>query len=167
MAKQMSEVPTVSHKSREAGDELRDLYRKTLAAELTIRPGVPSADQVIEDIFSGGDGWCGNQPYESTTPTSGTGRKHIGGSGGTSADDSGNWSDDGGASTIRANKRSWPDFQFSKRGQSNRENSVSLRSRGSFGQGAHSDMDKDYAGPVPEIDELDVRDNLRCWNYSE
>jgi hypothetical protein len=34
-----------------------ELYKKTLAAELTCQPGDPSADQIVEDIFAGGDGW--------------------------------------------------------------------------------------------------------------
>ncbi len=40
--------------------------------------------------------------------------------------------------------------------------------RGSFGDAAAhaaAEMDKGWAaGSVPEVDELDVRDDLRCWN---
>jgi hypothetical protein len=128
--------------------------------------GVPSADQVVEDIFSGGDGWCGQQPYDAPTTTSGSIRRQAGAMG-VSTDDNGHWSDDGSSGTIRANKRSWPDFQFSKRGRGSRESLVGMRSRGSFGQVSQSEMDKDYGGLMPELDELEVRDDLKCWNSRE
>jgi hypothetical protein len=163
-----TETPVMNQQNREAGDELRDLYRKTLAADVMGQAGVPSADQVVEDIFAGGDGWCGTQPYDSTTPTSTNGQKHpnslMGGSG---ADDNGHWSDDGASGSLHVNKRSWPDFQFSKRGRGSRENLTSSRSRSSFGHGSHSDMDKEHGGATPEVNELDIREDLRCWNYSE
>jgi hypothetical protein len=163
-----TEAPVVNQTNREAGDDLRDLYRNTLAADVTGQAGVPSADQVVEDIFAGGDGWCGAQPYDSTTPTSTNDRKLAGSlTGGSGGDDNGHWSDDGSSGGLHANKRSWPDFQFSKRGRGSRENLNNSRSRSSFAHGNHSDMDKEHGGTNPEVNELDVREDLRCWNYSE
>lgn len=70
------------------------------------------------------------------------------------------------SSSMRPNKRSWPDLRFVRRG-SNREHGGMRATRASFGQGSGSDLDKEYRGSVPEVDELEVRDDLRCWNYTE
>lgn len=47
----------VISKAQVAENDLRELYRQTIAVEWTSLPGSLSADKVIEDIFSGGDGW--------------------------------------------------------------------------------------------------------------
>lgn len=44
------------NKSREAS-ELQDMYRRALAASWCCQPGELPADECIEDIFSGGNGW--------------------------------------------------------------------------------------------------------------
>jgi hypothetical protein len=44
------------NRSREAG-ELHDMYRRALAASWGAQAGELLADQCIEDIFSGSDGW--------------------------------------------------------------------------------------------------------------
>jgi len=124
---------------------LRELYHKTLAAEFSGQSGVPRADQVIEDIFSGGDGWCGLTPADITSLTSSDGRR---------GDDSGHWSDD--TNGPRRNKRSWSDWKH----RGSRESLVTSRSGTSFGPG-----DKEYRGSAPELNELEIRDDLRCWNY--
>jgi len=49
-------MPSLSTKSREAG-EAQDLYRRNLAAHFNAQPGELRADECIENIFSGGDGW--------------------------------------------------------------------------------------------------------------
>lgn len=49
-------MPSLSSKSRDAG-EMQDMYRRTLAASWVAQPGELKADECIEDIFSGGDGW--------------------------------------------------------------------------------------------------------------
>lgn len=41
--------------------EMQDMYRQTLAASWLCGKGTLAADQCIEDIFNGGDGW-GNKP---------------------------------------------------------------------------------------------------------
>jgi hypothetical protein len=146
---------------------LRELYKKTLAAELSCQPGDPSADQVVEDIFAGGDGW-GSVRDGSDTASS---RRGITG------DDSGNWSDgEQPRAALRENKRSWPDFPTVVRRMQAKhardilnkadEQSRGSRNRSSFGQSSHRTdltMDKDFAGKVPDLDELEVREDLRCW----
>lgn len=47
------------HRSREMG-ERHDLYRMIVAASWAAAPDQLSADECIEDIFGGGDGWGGN-----------------------------------------------------------------------------------------------------------
>lgn len=49
-------VPSVSNKSRDVS-ELQDMYRRALAASWAAQPGELPADQCIEDIFAGGDGF--------------------------------------------------------------------------------------------------------------
>lgn len=44
------------NRTREAG-ELQDMYRKALAAHWAAQAGELPADECVEDIFSGGDGW--------------------------------------------------------------------------------------------------------------
>ncbi|KAJ4993752.1 hypothetical protein SVAN01_00806 [Stagonosporopsis vannaccii] len=49
-------APSLTSKSRDAS-ELQDMYRRTLAAYWSAQPGELKADECIEDIFAGGDGW--------------------------------------------------------------------------------------------------------------
>ncbi|RYP75105.1 hypothetical protein DL771_002566 [Monosporascus sp. 5C6A] len=48
-------LPSIG-KSRDVS-EVQDMYRRTLAASWACQPGELPADECIEDIFSGGDGW--------------------------------------------------------------------------------------------------------------
>lgn len=50
-----SAMPSIS-KPRDAA-EVHDLYRRTLAASWSRQPNELPADECIEDIFSGGNGW--------------------------------------------------------------------------------------------------------------
>ncbi|XXH05750.1 Ribonucleases P/MRP protein subunit pop1 [Hypoxylon texense] len=55
------------NKSRDAS-ELQDMYRRSLAASWACQPGELPADECIEDIFSGGDGWSDStRPPPKTT----------------------------------------------------------------------------------------------------
>ncbi|KAK8067956.1 hypothetical protein PG996_007068 [Apiospora saccharicola] len=45
-----------STKTRDAS-ELQDMYRRALAASWSCQPGELPADECVEDIFGGGDGW--------------------------------------------------------------------------------------------------------------
>lgn len=61
--------PTVASlsKSRDVG-EIQDLYRRTLVASWCRLPAEPTADESIEDIFAGGNGWRAR--YDSSTTES-------------------------------------------------------------------------------------------------
>ena len=50
------QVPSLSNKSRDLS-ELQDAYRRVLAASWMSQPGELPADQCIEDIFAGGNGF--------------------------------------------------------------------------------------------------------------
>ena len=51
--------PDFRSRNKEAG-EMMDMYRRTLAAFWASQPGELKADEAVEDIFSGGDGWGKN-----------------------------------------------------------------------------------------------------------
>lgn len=84
-------MSSLSSKSRELG-ELQDMYRRTLAASWAAQPGVCfhvniaiyvltknqelRADECIEDIFAGGDGW-GSHKHGSKQPNTTTRRAHT------------------------------------------------------------------------------------------
>lgn len=57
----LGRMPSMSSKTREIG-ELQDMYRRTLAASWAAQAGELPADECIEDIFAGGDGWAKDQP---------------------------------------------------------------------------------------------------------
>ncbi|EEU47489.1 uncharacterized protein NECHADRAFT_35440 [Fusarium vanettenii 77-13-4] len=61
-------VPSIS-KSRDTA-ELQDLYRSVLAASWCRQPSELSAEEVIEDIFSGGNGWK-TKPQNASPDTDG------------------------------------------------------------------------------------------------
>ncbi len=58
------DMPTIS-KSRDHG-ELQDMYRRALAASWAAQLDELPADQCLEDIFNGGDGWKHGE--KATTP---------------------------------------------------------------------------------------------------
>jgi len=49
-------MPSLNKSSRESG-QMQDMYRRTLSAYWSAQPGDLKADECIEDIFAGGDGW--------------------------------------------------------------------------------------------------------------
>lgn len=49
-------LPNFSSNNKEIG-EMQDMYRRSLAAFLFSQPGELKAEDAIEDIFNGGDGW--------------------------------------------------------------------------------------------------------------
>ncbi|EXM34831.1 hypothetical protein V3481_011261 [Fusarium oxysporum f. sp. vasinfectum] len=61
-------VPNLS-KPRDAA-ELQDLYRSVLAASWSRQPNEHSAEEVIEDIFNGGNGWK-TKPHNASPVTDG------------------------------------------------------------------------------------------------
>ncbi|ORY02258.1 N-terminal C2 in EEIG1 and EHBP1 proteins-domain-containing protein [Clohesyomyces aquaticus] len=149
-------IPTLNTKSRETG-ELQDMYRRTLAAYWSAQPGELKADECIEDIFAGGDGWGDREkPYDSQK----RGPKFVTG--------------DSSASTSDSDLRP-------KRGSIHRASHETLRpgdvmnspggargGRGSLEQQAHK-MKAEVEGRKSrhrtgrEVDEFDIREDLCSW----
>ncbi|RDL41019.1 Uncharacterized protein BP5553_00998 [Venustampulla echinocandica] len=67
-----TDMPVIS-KSRDHG-ELQDMYRRTLAASWSTQGNELRADQCIEDIFNGGDGWKDTYSPNTTDLSSSTPR---------------------------------------------------------------------------------------------
>ncbi|GAB7355860.1 hypothetical protein MBLNU459_g6518t2 [Dothideomycetes sp. NU459] len=76
----LDQMPSLSSKSRETG-EMQDMYRRVLAASWIAQPGELKADDCIEDIFAGGDGWGSH-----LNGKSGKSPKHKNGNTGNDAD---------------------------------------------------------------------------------
>jgi hypothetical protein len=164
----------VNSKAKEAGDELRELYRKTLAAEWTCQPGELSADKCIEDIFAGGDGWGNTKGKPHEGPVQRGGKLPTG-------DDSTSLSDNEARSYHAGKKHVWSaglfrprqDMKrhsresFGKRSQEDMHaSSRGVRGRGSFEQqtrqmGAEADRGNIKAGL--ELEDIDLREDLRSW----
>jgi hypothetical protein len=160
----------VTSKTREAGDELKELYRRTLAAGWTCQPGDLSADKCIEDIFAGGDGWGKAIGVNGAPAQSG---KHAN-------EDAGSLSDSSGRHLSRSRRTHWHNLFRSSRPDLKRSSHESIgkphdsprhvttggvRGRGSFEQQAHQmtiEADRGHR-PAVEMDELDLRDDLRSW----
>lgn len=137
-----SAAENFSLNNREVG-EMQDMYRRTLAAFWTSQPGELRADECIEDIFSGGDGWGKNgrpvTPARSL-PESGDSTPNAGdGGGGISRDNSSAGKPDGEGGSRHKHKFS--------------SSSHHLRHR----------RDKSLRKMPGELDEMDVREDLVSW----
>ncbi|CAA9959041.1 hypothetical protein P3342_003989 [Pyrenophora teres f. teres] len=151
-------APSLTSKSREAG-ELQDMYRRTLAAYWSAQPGELKADECIEDIFAGGDGWGDrDKPYSQHTRTP-TSRFTPGDSGASvSENDSRHM-----RATSSAHRKS---HETLRPGDMKPNRSSNVRGRGSLEQQA-SHMKAEAArkryGPQQEVDEFDLREDLCSW----
>jgi hypothetical protein len=167
----LGSMPAVTSKTREAGDELKELYRRTLAAGWTCQPGELSADKAIEDIFAGGDGWGGAIGARGASSQLG---KHA-------PEDTGSLSDSSVRHFSRSRRNNWQSLFRRSRQDLKRASRESLgkthdrpmhvstggvRGRGSFEQQAHqmtSDAERGGSWSPNEMDEFGLRDDLRSW----
>lgn len=164
-------MPAVNSKAKETGDELRELYRKTLAANWTCQPGEMSADKCVEDIFAGGDGWGAlGKAHEGP----GLQRKVL------SSEDVSLLSDSEARQYHGGKKTTWSSGLFRARQDMKRQSRESLgqrsqddmhrtrgvRGRGSFEQQTRQmgvEADRGNNRPSREMEDLDVREDLRSW----
>ena len=129
-------LPTLSTTNKELG-ELQDIYRRTLAASWASQPGELKADEAIEDIFACGDGWGKNgrpAPPESQR----------------TQDRSGS-----GSSTPN------PDSDTTHRKMGSVTRGILATGRDRYAYGKHGKVTRKGAG---EIDEFEVREDLRSWS---
>lgn len=126
--------------NKETG-EMQDMYRRTLAAFWTSQPGELKADECIEDIFSGGDGWGKNgRPSTRHGPSQ----------------------PDSGSSTPNP----YHHHGHHDAGSSSKDTMRNMIShKHNFSSSSHRNK-----GPrkMPgELDEMDVRDDLVSWHIGE
>ncbi|CZT16690.1 uncharacterized protein RCC_02525 [Ramularia collo-cygni] len=147
---------SMSTNGKEVG-EMQDMYRKTLSAFWSSQPGELKADECIEDIFAGGDGWGkGGRP--------------------------------GAINTAAANQQSGSHPGSGASTPNNPEDNLNISTRGEAGRGSssigpmlhrhdfsasrhghhhhHNKAQRKMAG-AEELDEMDVRDDLRGWRIGE
>jgi hypothetical protein len=165
-------MPAVNSKMKETGDELRELYRKTLAADWTCQPGEMSADKCIEDIFAGGDGWGAK----------GKGHEGPGHKGKVLSSDNVSLLSDSESRQYHGGKKSiWSAGLFRSRQDMKRHSRENLgkrsqddmhhhtrgvRGRGSFEQQTRQmgmDADRGTNKSGREVEDLDAREDLRSW----
>jgi hypothetical protein len=131
--------------SREAG-EMQDMYRRTLAAYWSAQPGELKADEAIEDIFAGGDGWgrTGRPPAIRTSMEA----NNISGTSTPNPDDD----------MHRDRPPRTPESRSGFRVKSSHESGTY-----NFGK-KHKAPTRVHRG---EVDEDDVREDLRNWRVGE
>ncbi|MCJ1307063.1 hypothetical protein MMC25_000709 [Agyrium rufum] len=180
----LGHMPSISSKTREIG-ELHDMYRQTLAASWAAQWGELPADQCIEDIFAGGDGWGkqrSEREHERTQASSahhhGQGKRNGMGIGGNTQPDSDE--DDGGRQGRNDGHQRWTSGQF---GSSNRRGHARVTSKGvksgdnmrsgsgmggneTHTQSSSADERRSSTHRAKEYDELDVREDMRSWQIS-
>lgn len=162
-----SHMPSMSSKTREAG-KLQDMYRKTLAASWAAQEGELPADECIEDIFAGGDGW-GKALKGKKKP-----QRPSGGS--TDGEES-----DADRRTLKAHHRNTPSghskhtsskskshLRTSSRSNNSSEHS-GISGRASIEhqvQSSSTDTSAHTWRRADELDEFTAREDLRSWEIS-
>ncbi|KAL9599360.1 MAG: hypothetical protein Q9219_003893 [cf. Caloplaca sp. 3 TL-2023] len=159
-----SHMPSMSSKTRELG-KLQDMYRRTLAASWTAQDGELPADECIEDIFAGGDGW-GKARKDG---------KRTGKPSSTDGDES-----DADRRTLKAHQRNASAShnkhaanktkghpRTSSKSKSSSDNSgVSGRASIEQVQSSSSDTQTHNWRRTDELDEFSAREDLRSWEIS-
>lgn len=160
----LDHVPSMSSKTRETG-KLQDVYRRTLAASWAAQAGELPADQCIEDIFAGGDGW-GRQEDGHQTPS-------LRPSDESTADQD----SEGDRRTVRRHNNK-PAEYGSRLGTKPRHTPTNSRDHGdrsanavdgraSIEQQVHSKGPSKPSFPrAYEVDEFSAREDLRSWEIS-
>lgn len=131
------------------------MYRRTLAAYWSAQPGELKADECIEDIFGGGDGWGDREkPYDAQQ----RGIRFV------SGDSSGSLSESD-SRTTRGSTIHRKSHETLRPGDV-MTSSPNVRGRGSLEQQAHqmkAEAERKRHRPNHEVDEFDVRDDLCSW----
>ena len=164
----LGQLPSMNSKTRELG-ELQDMYRRALAASWGAQAGELPADECIEDIFAGGDGW--SKKANRAAPVA-----------------RGAFEDDDGSGSVSDNenirtpqpKRSPLSFTrhaFNKPVPKRESSGTGGRAGSDIGvesvrgnsehQGQQNKSDEAHGhAHTYEVDELEIRDDLRSWQIS-
>jgi len=167
----LGHMPSMSSKTREIG-ELQDMYRRTLAASWTCQIGELPADECIENIFAGGDGW-GKQGADASPRKPPSGK---------STEDSTGDAESGGETrpTHRHHRRT--SSGYGKQSNEKHRGHVRLsskinesgtadnrRGRGNYRRHITSSPTEAKGmihGQMHEVDEFDVREDLKSWEIA-
>ena len=152
-----SRMPSINDRSREYMD-LQDMYRSTLAATWACQPGELPPDQMIENIFAGGDGFAPGYPRSKTEEDE--------------DDDRASFSDTDSRRTPRGgyspgnSARSRDRLGFHSRNNS-RQSDYSFGSSGKDRNESHSYGKTGSRKRKKKIQsDTDVREDLRSWEIS-
>lgn len=174
---QTAEIPNI-HKARDAA-ELQDLYRSALTAVWCAQPEEHPASAVVEDIFSGGNGWAISSARSRRAKSSGSAHYHDDGD-----ESSGSISgDEGYGGTLRPS-----DFKRAQRRVARKLASErTLRAEGKKGGGdggarsrsgslaslaptlGSSEREREAGlerARVREVSEAEARDDMVAWRLS-
>ncbi|WPG98463.1 Hypothetical protein R9X50_00125400 [Acrodontium crateriforme] len=161
-------VPTLSVTNREIG-EMQDMYRRTLAAFWASQPGELKADEAIEDLFSGGDGWGPEgRPRTAQDLNAHEMRPHSRGgtSSGTATPLQGSAFGEGdrmqGPGSLDGHGPSKVGRETHVRGLSSHLRHPNSRHGSRVPKGKVP-----RAVPLGEIDEFDVREDMKSWSIGE
>lgn len=159
-----SHMPSMSSKTRELG-KLQDMYRKTLAASWAAQDGELPADECIEDIFAGGDGWGkirkegkkSGKPSSTDGEVSDADRRTLKAHHRTT---SGNYN-------KHSSKKSKGHLRTSSQSKSSSDNS-GVKGRASIDQVQSSSSDTPAYNwrQADELNEFAAREDLRSWEIS-
>lgn len=148
---QDSNIPNLSSMNKENG-EMQDMYRRTLTAFWASQPGELKADECIEDIFAGGDGWGKNGRPEIIDPRQ-TNNGNYGGHDNSSRPGSG---------TATPNLEPDPPVAARPRSSHSARAPLGMNS----GRHKHSKSNGRVKGKG-EIDEFDVCEDLKSWRIGD
>ncbi|EUC31938.1 hypothetical protein COCVIDRAFT_28674 [Bipolaris victoriae FI3] len=154
----MAATHSSANKSREAG-ELQDMYRRTLAAYWSAQPGELKADECIEDIFAGGDGW-GDKSYSQQTRAQQSLR--FAGDGSSSVSENGSRHMHGSSISRKSHETLRPGDMKPLRSP-NVRGRESLEQRASHLK-AKAEAARQRQRPVQEVNEFDLREDLVSWH---
>jgi hypothetical protein len=164
------DITSLANKSREIR-EMQDMYRRTLVASWSCQAGELPADECIENIFAGGDGWrdkdavskpphpqekqgYADEDMDWISDVENTGRK---------GQDHQRRQRTGGIAKARSGGD-----QGHVRGVGEHGSMGDVRSRGASrrdGTSGSGGRGRRNSGRLShEIDELDAREDLRCWS---
>jgi hypothetical protein len=127
------------------------MYRRTLAAYWSAQPGELKADECIEDIFSGGDGWGDREK-----PYSQQGRPGMAFNGG----------DSSGSPSENESRHMGGSHETLRPGNAVGRGRGSVSGRGSLEQQASqmkAEQERKRRRPHLEVDEFDLREDLCSW----
>ncbi|CAK3982567.1 Hypothetical predicted protein [Lecanosticta acicola] len=144
------DLPHFSSTNREMG-EMQDMYRRTLAAFWASQPGELRADECIEDIFAGGDGWGkSGKPLSGKPPPQQQQQSELDTVGG------------GGSGASTPN----PDGEKERHGHAHAHGNGRHHQKNAFSRSRLGRMGK-QRHDAGELDEMDVREDLTSWQIGE